>query len=65
MSELRERRWAVISERGREASGLAHADAARLLRKLAGEGVRALCLVADEAARRLPPVNAAAEEVRG
>ena len=64
MSELRERRWAVISERGCEASGLAHAEAARLVRKLAGERVSALCVVTDEAARHLPPVNAV-QEVRG
>ncbi|HEV2765631.1 MAG TPA: hypothetical protein VGV38_21790 [Pyrinomonadaceae bacterium] len=61
MGELSEPRWSVMSERGCEASGLAHADAARLVRKLAGEGVSALCVVTDEAARRLPPVNAAQE----
>jgi hypothetical protein len=62
-SELRESRWAVISERGREATGLAHAEAARLVRELRAARVRGLCVVTDSAALLLPP--AAEGEVRG
>jgi hypothetical protein len=53
MSELNEERWAVISERGDEARGLKHGDAVRLLRRLAGESVRGLCVVTNDAAARL------------
>jgi hypothetical protein len=53
MSELGEQLWAVISERGCEAAGLAHADAAGLVRRLAGERISGLCVVTSEAAARL------------
>lgn len=53
MSELDEQRWAVISERGGEASGLGYAEARQLTRRLAGERVSGLCVVTDAAARRL------------
>ena len=53
MGELGEKRWAVISERGCEAAGLAHAEAAVLVRRLAGERVSGLCVVTAEAAARL------------
>jgi hypothetical protein len=59
MSELGERRWAVISERGREASGLLHAEAVELLRKLAAQNVHGTAVVTERAALRLPPVEAA------
>jgi hypothetical protein len=52
MSELKQQRWAVISERGVEASGLSYEDAVRLRRSLDGEKVYGLCIVTDEAARR-------------
>ncbi len=55
MGELLEERWAVISERGCEAQGLRHADAAQLVRRLTTERVSGLCVVTDEAARRLRP----------
>ena len=58
MGELSEKRWAVISERGCEASGMAYTEAAALMRKLAQEKVYGLCVVADAAARHLPPVKA-------
>ena len=51
MSELGDRRWAVISERGCEASGMMYAEAAELVRKLEGEKVHGLCVVTIEAAR--------------
>jgi len=55
MSELREGRWAVMSARGREASGLAYAKAAALVRELKGGGLSGLCIVTDAAASRLAP----------
>ena len=55
MSELREGRWAVLSARGREASGLAYAKAAELVRELKGGGLTGLCIVTDAAAARLAP----------
>ncbi len=61
MSELGERRWAVISERGCEAAGLVYADAARLVRQLLAERVSGLCIVTDFAASHLrkatPPTS--------
>jgi hypothetical protein len=55
MSELNERRWAVISERGREAEGLAYAEAGALAQKLRGEKLSGLCVVTDAAASHLSP----------
>ena len=63
MGELNEGRWSVVSERGREAAGLAYADAAALVRRLLGERIFGTCVVTDEAAARLvrtPRANAAA-----
>jgi hypothetical protein len=53
MSELNERRWAVVSERGREAAGMTYDEAASLMRRLADERVHGRCIVSDEAAARL------------
>lgn len=50
MSELGERRWAVISERGCEASGLKYDEAVELVKRLAVERVHGLCIVTGEAA---------------
>jgi hypothetical protein len=47
MGELSEKGWAVISERGCEAS------AVRLVGRLREERVRGLCVVTEAAARRL------------
>ena len=63
VGELNEGRWSVVSERGREAAGLAYADAAALVRRLLGEKIFGTCVVTDEAAARLgraPLPNAAA-----
>ena len=57
MGELGEKRWAVISERGCEASAMAYAEAAALMRKLAQEKVYGLCVVSEMAARHLWPVK--------
>lgn len=54
MGELGEGRWAVMSERGREASGLRYDEAIERERALKTEGVSGLCIVTDEAASRLP-----------
>ena len=60
MSELNERRWAVLSERGREESGLSYAGAAALIARLRGEKLSGLCVITDEAAARLPEAKKAA-----
>lgn len=52
-SDLESKRWSVISERGCEASGLTHEDARRLVHRLGSEGRHGLCIISDEAARRL------------
>jgi hypothetical protein len=52
MSELTENRWAVISERGVEASKLTYDDAVKLMRKLSNEKRYGLCIVSNEAAER-------------
>lgn len=57
MSELNEQRWAVISERGREAEGLAYAEAGKLVRELRGEKLSGLCVITDAAASHLPPAT--------
>lgn len=54
MSELGERRWGVLSERGSEAAGLTYEEAAALVGELRAGDVSGLCVVTDEAARRLP-----------
>jgi hypothetical protein len=62
MSELTQQRWAVISERGVEASGVTYDDARTLLRHLSKDNTHGLCLVTDDAAKRdakVPPRNTA------
>ena len=61
MSELNERRWAVLSERGREETGMRYEEAAALIARLRGERLGGLCVITDEAASHLP---AAKEEAR-
>ena len=51
MSELTERRWAIISEHGIEATDLVYDEAHALLRRLTNEKVYGLCIVTNEAAR--------------
>jgi len=55
MSGLTDNKWAVVSERGREATGLSHEDARRLVHRLAGEGRHGLCIMTDDAASRIDP----------
>ena len=59
MSELREAQWAVVSERGCEASGLKHTDALALMKRLVQEKVNGLCIVTAAAARRFAAVPTA------
>lgn len=63
-SELGVERWAVISDRGCEATGLTHEDARRLVHRLAGEGRHGLCIISDEAASRLGSVDTKAKSTR-
>jgi hypothetical protein len=51
MSEMAERRWAVISEHGCEEASLTYEEAYELLRRLDNEKVSGLCIVTIEAAR--------------
>ena len=53
MSDLTENKWAVISERGREAADLTYEEARRLVHRLAGEGRHGLCIITNEAADRI------------
>jgi hypothetical protein len=53
VSELEMQKWAVLSERGCEAADLTHEEARRLVHGLAGEGLHGLCIVTDQAARRI------------
>lgn len=59
-SELNERRWAVLSERGCEESGLSYAEASALVARLRGERVSGLCVVTGEAASHVRPAKRAA-----
>jgi hypothetical protein len=52
-SELGKEKWAVVSDRGCEATGLTHEDARRLVHRLAGEGRHGLCIMTGEAASRM------------
>jgi gamma-glutamyl hercynylcysteine S-oxide synthase len=52
MSELDEKLWAVISERGIEASGLSYGGAMKMLRDLESEKIHGLSIVTNIAARR-------------
>ncbi|HEX8337759.1 MAG TPA: hypothetical protein VF621_13575 [Pyrinomonadaceae bacterium] len=60
MSELRERRWAVLSERGCEEAGLNYEEASGLVARLRGERVRGLCVVTGAAAEHVPRAQKAA-----
>lgn len=52
MSELNEKIWAVISERGVEASGLSYGGALTLRHALESERIHGLSVVTDAAAHR-------------
>ena len=52
MSELNEKLWAVLSERGCEATVMTYMDAHQLMRQLVRDKISGLCVVTDDAARR-------------
>jgi len=52
-SDLQNHNWAVLSNRGCEASKLTHEEARRLVHRLEGEGRHGLCIVTAEAARHV------------
>ena len=56
-SDLHNRSWAVLSERGCEATNITHEEARRLVHKLEGEGRHGLCIVTSEAGRHVRMVN--------
>lgn len=55
ISDLQTESWAVLSERGCEASRLTHEEARRLVHKLASEAHHGLCIVTTEAAASITP----------
>lgn len=64
MSQFAKENWAVISDRGCEATSLTHEDARRLVHRLQSEGRHGLCIISDEAAKRLPSSSATAPNSR-
>jgi len=64
MGEVGERHWAVISERGCEASGLRYDEATELVERLQREGIHGLCIVTSEAASRMSREDALAAAAR-
>ena len=62
MSELSERRWAVLSERGSEAAELTYEEAAALVGELRRSDVSGLCVITGEAAGHLPSAKKAKEK---
>lgn len=62
MGELDYPQWAVISERGCEASGLSHTEALALMRRLTQEKVHGLAIVTAAAARRFNHTAPAANQ---
>lgn len=60
MSELKERRWAVLSERGCEEAGLSYEEASATVARLRGERISGLCVVTDAAAAHVPRAQRAA-----
>ena len=56
ISDLQNETWAVLSERGCEATHLTHEEARRLVHKLASEGCHGLCIVTNEAGASITPV---------
>jgi hypothetical protein len=67
MSELNERLWAVLSERGKEAAGLTYEEAASLVRELRdgaganGGRMSGLCIVTARAGERVAPAKKSAK----
>jgi hypothetical protein len=53
MNELREPRWSVVSFEECAAKNLTYEEAARKLAEMEKQGVSGLCIVTDEAAKRI------------
>jgi hypothetical protein len=53
MGELNEKLWAVLSERGCEASSLTYAQARELMRSLMRERISGLSVITNDAAHRI------------
>jgi hypothetical protein len=62
-SELGSGQWSVISEVGREASGLTYEEARRLVHRLAAEDRHGLCIITDDAARHIAQAESLADEL--
>lgn len=62
MSELNERCWAVLSERGCEDAALSYEEAAATVKRLKAERLSGLCVVTDAAAAHLPRAQKAASK---
>ena len=56
IGELQTESWAVLSDRGCEATHLTHEEARRLVHKLASEDRHGLCIVTNEAAETVTPL---------
>ena len=57
MGELGEKLWAVMSERGCEATRVTRAEAVEMVRRLRAEGISGLCVITEHAASHLPPAK--------
>ena len=55
MSELTEKLWAVLSERGCESTGQTYAQALEMMRALQREKISGLSIITDASARRASP----------
>jgi hypothetical protein len=57
MSELTDERWAVLSARGAEATGLTYAQAAELMRSLVLDKISGVSIITNDAALRTTAHN--------
>jgi hypothetical protein len=62
-SELENEEWAVISDRGLEATSLTHDEARRLVHRLSTEGRHGLCIITDAAASRMNPHTSSSKQI--
>lgn len=63
MSELTEPVWAVMSERGCEATSLTYDEARKLSERLGGEGIYGRCIITARAAHNLTPASQNQEKI--
>ena len=62
-SELGSGSWSVLSDRGREASGLTYEEARRLTHKLGAEDRHGLCIISNRAANKIPQAQSSTKEL--